>query len=148
LVKYFQNRQLLLSKNLKVMYITMRASPYSTHLKGGQKMATVFTSVKEIFNGMGGRFNPNAAAGLNAVIQYNIEGEQAGDWYVVIKDQTCTVSQGVHSSPTLTMKMADKDWIAMVNGQLNGMTAFMTGKLKATGDLMLAQRLTSLFPTG
>jgi putative sterol carrier protein len=45
------------------------------------------------------------------------------------------------------MKMADKDWIAMCNGQLNGMTAFMTGKLKTTGDIMLAQRLTTLFPT-
>jgi putative sterol carrier protein len=26
------------------------------------------------------------------------------------------------------------------------MTAFMTGKLKTTGDIMLAQRLTTLFP--
>ncbi|HMK75356.1 MAG TPA: SCP2 sterol-binding domain-containing protein [Thermodesulfobacteriota bacterium] len=112
-----------------------------------RKMARVFSSVKEIFDGMAGTFNPNAAAGLNAVVQYNIEGADGGDWYVVIKDQTCTVSQGVHTSPTLTMKMADKDWTAMCNGQLNGMTAFMTGKLKTTGDIMLAQRLTTLFPT-
>ena len=110
-------------------------------------MAQVFSSVKAIFAGMAGRFNPNAAAGLNAVIQYNIEGADGGNWYVVIKDQKCTVSEGVHSSPTLTMKMSDKDWIAMVSGQLNGMTAFMTGKLKTTGDIMLAQRLTTLFPT-
>ena len=111
-------------------------------------MAKVFSSVKEIFEGMAGRFNANAAAGLNAVIQYNIEGPEGGNWYAVIKDQKCTVSEGVHSSPTLTMKMADKDWLAMINGQLNGMTAFMTGKLKTQGDIMLAQRLTTLFPTG
>jgi putative sterol carrier protein len=104
--------------------------------------------LKEIFAGMPGVFNRDAAAGLNVVIQYNIEGAEGGDWYVVIKDQTCTVSEGVHSSPTLTMKMADKDWIAMCKGELNGMTAFMTGKLKATGDLMLAQRLPMLFPLG
>jgi putative sterol carrier protein len=108
----------------------------------------VFNSVKEIFAGMPGVFNRDAAAGLNVVIQYNIEGAESGDWYAVIKDQTCTVSEGVHSSPTLTMKMADKDWIAMCKGELNGMTAFMTGKLKATGDLMLAQRLPMLFPLG
>ena len=108
----------------------------------------VFNSVKEIFAGMPGAFNRDAAAGLNVVIQYNIEGAEGGDWYVVIKDQTCTVSEGVHSSPTLTMKMADKDWIAMCKGELNGMTAFMTGKLKATGDLMLAQRLAVLFRLG
>ena len=111
-------------------------------------MARVFNSVKEIFTGMAGTFKRDAAAGMNAVIQYNIEGPDGGNWYVVIKDQTCTVSEGVHSGPTLTMKLADKDWIAMCNGQLNGMTAFMTGKLKTTGDIMLAQRLTTLFPVG
>jgi putative sterol carrier protein len=111
-------------------------------------MARVFNSVKEIFASMAGTFNRDAAAGLNAVIQYNIEGPDGGNWYVVIKDQTCTVSEGVHSGPALTMKLADKDWIAMCNGQLNGMTAFMTGKLKTTGDIMLAQRLTTLFPAG
>jgi putative sterol carrier protein len=111
-------------------------------------MARVFNSVKEIFAGMPGTFNQGAAAGLNVVIQYDIEGDQGGDWYVVIKDQTCTVSEGVHSGPTLTMKMADKDWMAMCNGQLDGMTAFVTGKLKASGDIMLAQRLPMLFPLG
>jgi putative sterol carrier protein len=111
-------------------------------------MARVFDSVKEIFAGMPGVFNQGAAAGLNVVIQYDIEGDQGGNWYAVIKDQTCTVSEGVHPSPTLTMKMADKDWLAMCAGQLDGMTAFMTGKLKTTGDIMLAQRLPMLFPLG
>jgi putative sterol carrier protein len=108
----------------------------------------LFNSVKEIFAGMPSAFNRDAAAGLNAVIQYNIEGADGGDWYVVIKDQTCTVSEGLHASPSVSLRMADKDWIAMCNGQLNGVTAFMTGKLKATGDIMLAQRLTTLFPIG
>ena len=111
-------------------------------------MARVFNSVKEIFAGMPGVFNQGAAAGLNVVIQYDIEGDQGGNWYAVIKDQTCSVSEGVHPSPTLTMKMADKDWLAMCAGQLDGMTAFMTGKLKTTGDIMLAQRLPMLFPLG
>jgi putative sterol carrier protein len=36
----------------------------------------------------------------------------------------------------------------LCKGELNGMFAFMSGKLKAKGDLMLAQRLTKLFPPG
>jgi putative sterol carrier protein len=111
-------------------------------------MKKVFSSVKEIFSGMPGIFNRDAAAGLNAVFQYNIEGAEAGDWHVVVKDQACTVSEGVHASPTVSLRMADKDWIAMCNGELDGMSAFMGGKLKITGDIMLAQRITSLFPTG
>jgi putative sterol carrier protein len=109
-------------------------------------MKRVFTSVKEIFAGMPGVFNRNAAAGLDAVFQYNIEGAESGAWYVVVKDQTCTVSEGVHAHPTVSLGMADKDWIAMCNGELDGMSAFMGGKLKISGDIMLAQRIASLFP--
>ena len=45
-------------------------------------MARVFNSVKEIFEGMAGVFNQSAAAGLNVVIQYDIEGDQGetGMW--------------------------------------------------------------------
>jgi putative sterol carrier protein len=34
----------------------------------------------------------------------------------------------------------------MVNGELNGMQAFMSGQLKVSGDIMLAQRIPELFP--
>jgi putative sterol carrier protein len=35
-----------------------------------------------------------------------------------------------------------------MKGELNGMTAFMTGKLQVDGDLMLAQRMASFFDAG
>jgi putative sterol carrier protein len=33
-----------------------------------------------------------------------------------------------------------------MRGDVNGMSAFMSGKLKATGNVMLATRLSALFP--
>jgi putative sterol carrier protein len=107
-----------------------------------------FNSVKEIFDGMPKVFDRNAAAGLNAVIQFNIEGDDGGDWYATIKEKTCAVSVGVHDSPTLSLRMSDKNWLALCRGELNAVMAFMTGKLKAKGDIMLAQRLTKLFSIG
>jgi putative sterol carrier protein len=104
------------------------------------------TSVNEVFEKMPQVFNASAAAGMNSVFQFHITGGEAGDWFVVIKDGACAVSQGVHESPTVALTMADGDWVAMCNGTLNGMTAFMTGKLKAKGDIMAAQRIPSLFP--
>jgi len=109
-------------------------------------MAKVFTSVKEIFAKMPEAFNRDAAARLDVVIQYNIESDEGADWYVVIKDQSCTVSEGAHDSPTLSLRMADKNWMAMCKGELDGVSAFMSGKLKAKGDMMLAQHLPKLFP--
>ena len=41
--------------------------------------------------------------------------------------------------------MEDDDLVSLLKGDLNGMTAFMTGKLQLDGDMMLAQRMTSFF---
>ena len=40
-----------------------------------------------------------------------------------------------------TIKVAWADWQAMTDGQLDGMTAFMTGKLKVEGDMSNAMQL-------
>jgi putative sterol carrier protein len=103
-------------------------------------------SVNEVFEKMPQVFNAGAAAGLNVIFQFHITGAEGGDWNVVIKDGTCAVSKGVHENPSVTLTMSDADWLAMCNGTLNGMMAFMTGRLKATGDIMVAQRIQSLFP--
>ncbi len=40
-----------------------------------------------------------------------------------------------------TIKITWEDWQAMADGQLDGMTAFMTGKLKVEGDMSNAMQL-------
>lgn len=104
------------------------------------------TTVTEVFAKMPTVFNAAAASGLDAVFQFNITGDEAGDYYVVVKDNTCQVEKGVHASPSVTLSLAGPDWLAICTGKLDGMTAFMSGKLKATGNIMLAQRIKSLFP--
>ena len=43
-----------------------------------------------------------------------------------------------------TIKVAWDDWQAMTAGTLDGMTAFMTGKLKVEGDMSNAMQLQSV----
>jgi len=112
--------------------------------KEGNEMA--LTSVKEVFDKMPEVFNANAAQGLNVVFQYDITGDNGGSWNVVVKDGTCQVSEGTHESPSVTLTMSAETWLGIVNKQTNGMQAFMTGQLKASGDIMLAQRIEQLFP--
>ncbi len=104
------------------------------------------TSVEDVFKKMPEVFNSSASTGLDLVFQFHITGDQGGDWNVSVKEGACNVEKGVHSSPSVSLTMADQDWLAMCNGTLNGMTAFMTGKLRASGDIMAAQRIQSLFP--
>ena len=105
-----------------------------------------FTATKEVFDKMPEVFNPNAAQGLDVVFQYEITGDGGGNWNVVVKDGACQVAEGNHDSPTVTLTMSAETWLGIVNKQTNGMQAFMSGQLKASGDIMLAQRVEQLFP--
>jgi len=103
------------------------------------------TDVKEVFNKMPEAFNPSAGQGLDAVFQFDITGEGGGNWNITIKDGTCQVQEGTHDSPTVTLSMSAETWLGIVNKQLNGMQAFMSGQLQASGDIMLASRIEQLF---
>jgi putative sterol carrier protein len=51
-----------------------------------------------------------------------------------------TVSESDAAADT-TIKVSWADWEALAAGQLDGMTAFMTGKLKVEGDMSNAMQL-------
>lgn len=102
-------------------------------------------TAKEIFQGMPEAFRPAAAQGLDLVYQFHITDAEPGDWTVVVRDGQCSVDVGVADDPTVTLTMKEKHWVGLASGQLNPAMAFMTGKIKAKGDLMAAQKMGALF---
>ncbi len=90
-------------------------------------------------------FLPDKAAGLEAVIQYNFTGDEAGDYIITIKDGACTVSEGFAENPTMTLTADGVYFGNVLLGKEDGMKGFMMGKLKLAGDLNLAMKLTSFF---
>ena len=93
-------------------------------------------------------FKPEAAQGVEAVIQYHLTGEQGGDWIINIHEGKCTVSEGVAENPKMTLTADAKDFADVLIGKANGMQYFMQGRLKLSGDLNLAMKLTSFFKMG
>ena len=108
-------------------------------------MSDSAAALKDIFDKMPGQLNADAASGLDCVIQYDLTGDAAGNYYVTIKDGAATVSEGTHDSPTMTLTMEASDFVALFIGELDGMSAFMGGKLKIAGDMGLAMKMQSLF---
>jgi NAD(P)-dependent dehydrogenase (short-subunit alcohol dehydrogenase family)/uncharacterized OB-fold protein/putative sterol carrier protein len=105
-------------------------------------------SVTGIFENMSKTFKADAAAGVDVVFQFNISGPGGGDWQCAIKERTCTIEAGVHPKPACTLKMADADFLAMMEGSLAAMQAYTSGKLKIEGDIMKSQLLEKLFGLG
>ncbi|VXD00254.1 SCP-2 family sterol carrier protein [Pseudomonas sp. 8Z] len=101
-------------------------------------------SVADIVQTMQSKFNASAAAGLDLVFQFNIED---GDNYaLIVKDGTCALEQGDNPDANVTLIMDSETLKGIVSGETDGMQAFMAGKLRAEGDMMLAMKLSELFP--
>lgn len=97
--------------------------------------------METVFKNMPTAFNGEEAGDLSATVQYKVSEPK----YCVIDNGTLTVHDGVSDSADVTLTLEDEDFLALMSGELNGMTAFMTGKLQLEGDLMLAQKLSSMF---
>ena len=63
-----------------------------------------------------------------------------GEGAVLLDGAAQQVSEEDGAADT-TIKVSWDDWQAMAAGQLDGMTAFMTGKLKVEGDMSNAMQL-------
>jgi putative sterol carrier protein len=90
-------------------------------------------------------FQPDKAPGIDAIIQYHLTGDQGGDWIITLKDDVCKVTSGIAESPKMSLTADAQEFRDILLGKMDGMAAFMQGKLKLSGDLNLAMKLTSLF---
>ena len=87
------------------------------------------------------RFKPEKSAGIDVVAQINVTGPEGGNWTVAVKDQKVQIMEGTHPSPSLTLKMNEKDFMDLVNGRLSAEKAFFTGRVQFKGNISVALKL-------
>ena len=102
-------------------------------------------TIEKLMGLMPKAFLPDKAEGVDAVIQYNLSGDQGGDWIVTIREGACTTEKGTAENPKLTLIADATDYVNVVTGKLNPMSAFAEGKVKLKGDLGLAMKLMNFF---
>lgn len=88
-------------------------------------------------------FRKEAVGDTSIVLQYAITTPA----YVTIANGTCTVTEGKAEKPTVTLTMTDDTLIKTMTGRLNPVMAYMSGKLRASGDLLASQKVSSAFDT-
>lgn len=88
--------------------------------------------------------DPSRAQGTVAVYQFNINGKGGGTYQVVLRENSGYAVEGTPETPDCTLTIDVEDFKQMVDGQLNGTEAFMSGKLQIDGDLGLALRLNDI----
>lgn len=89
--------------------------------------------------------SPDKAKEVGAIYVFKIAGDGGGEWTVDLKSDAPSIQKGVQPGANCTIEVAHTDFIAMLNNPALGMQLFMQGKLKVTGDPMLAMKLQKLF---
>jgi putative sterol carrier protein len=101
------------------------------------------TSVQNVLDNIS-RVDKAKIEGLNAVILFDLSGEEGGKWTATLAGGEVKVEEGETASPSMTLSMDAQDLVAMSNGELNAVAAFMQGRIKVSGDMSLAMRLQSI----
>uniref|UniRef100_T1DLZ3 Peroxisomal multifunctional enzyme type 2 n=1 Tax=Crotalus horridus TaxID=35024 RepID=T1DLZ3_CROHD len=81
---------------------------------------------------------------VNAVFQWNINknNKPAVQWTIDLKNGSGEVYQGPTRGKADTIfTMSDEDFMNLVLGKINPQKAFLSGKLKVKGNIMLSQKL-------
>ena len=93
-------------------------------------------------------FQPDKAKGIDTIVQFIFTGAQASNWYVIVKDQKCESTEGLHPAPKMTMTVDSEDYIKIANGELDATMSFMKGKVKVSGDMGVALGMGKYFVFG
>lgn len=100
-------------------------------------------TLEQIMQHMPEALVPEKAAGLAANVQ--LDFGESGSYAVRIAADRCTVTPGPIDQPDATLIASAETYIAMIEGRLATMNAFMTGQLKVKGNLNLLLKFQSLF---
>jgi len=93
--------------------------------------------------------NADAAKQIGGKFQINITGEGGGQWYIDASDSGPKAEAANPGTADVTIEMAVEDFHKLMeNPQANGLQLFFAGKLKMTGNQMLAMKLNKLFTLG
>ncbi|MCX5817422.1 MAG: NAD(P)H-dependent oxidoreductase [Proteobacteria bacterium] len=90
-------------------------------------------------------FKGQAGKDLSAVYQFDITGSEEFTAHLRIADGKCTFLEGPHERPDVVIKSPADVWLAISRGEMDGQSAFMSGKYRVEGNIALLLNLKSLF---
>ena len=93
---------------------------------------------------LAGRFRQGFLQRDHAVFQFNFKTQEA--FYLIIDGADLDLLPGYHPQPTINLYIDNHAtcW-GLINGEVDGMEAFLQGQYRADGNIVLSQLLLYLF---
>jgi putative sterol carrier protein len=115
----------------------------------GYKSSEVISAIAQAFEKYSDVERASQLKKNNGVFEFRVKNDAGNEacWTIDLK-KTGTVKKGEAKSHGLkadvSILLADEVFVDLAEGKLNGQKAFMTGKLKTKGNMMLATKLDGL----
>jgi len=105
--------------------------------------------IEQLLLGMPRNFNPAAAEGVEAVIQFELTDVEPKHYHLIIANGECAASTGLHPDPRVTIYTSEKIWREISAGKRDGAMAYVTKMYKVKGDLgFFTSQFSDLFGSG
>lgn len=112
------------------------------------KVTTVEECVKRMEEGFWRRYNANPdlrakLEGKTRVIQITLT-DGHGHWFHIVDGKLASVNHGIHAKPDCLVTTSKHDLLAVFNGELKPMQAYLTGRVRVKasfGDILFAKSL-------
>lgn len=122
---------------------TVSMQPIMKHLSGSESLESdvLFKMMDEY-----AKANPEQVKKINGIFLYHIlvKGKPEATWTLDMKKGEVYRGNPKSGKPDATLTLEDADMMQIALGKLTPQMAFMQGKIKITGNIMLTQKLTSL----
>lgn len=88
---------------------------------------------------------PDKAREVNAIYAFKISGDGGGEWTCDLTSNPPTCVRGDTGKAQCTIEIAHEDFKQMLTDPNAGMQLYFQGKLRVSGDPMLAMKLQQFF---
>lgn len=100
-------------------------------------------NAKDFITSLPTKVKPEWLNGVDTNFHFDIDGDNGGEFSVIVKDNAMTVHQGFVGESKCKITAKEKNFLALLKGELNPMMAVFTGKVKIsnTGEIMKYAKL-------
>ncbi|TDG51354.1 hypothetical protein AWZ03_002149 [Drosophila navojoa] len=101
--------------------------------------------IPQLFKKIESLLSPEIVGKTQAVYQFNISGDKQSTWFLDLKNGSGACGNGTPpGAPDATLSMNSNNFFDMFSGKLKAAPAYMSGKLKISGDFQKALKLEKL----
>lgn len=101
--------------------------------------------IPQLFKKIESLLSAEIVSKTQAVYQFNISGDKQGTWFLDLKNGSGACGTGAPpAAPDATLSMNSSNFFDMFSGKLKAAPAYMSGKLKISGDFQKALKLEKL----